>query len=356
MRSKKKREKDTRINAGFISFKQYLILFFALLVICSSYNSVFMIYTTNHAPGDPMLGGMLIGNLIFLSLLVSLFYGFVKKYLFDKPIRRIAESARQIAGGDFTVRLQPIRKDGKKDEIEVLIEDFNKMAEELSTIETLKTDFISNVSHELKSPLSVIQSYATAIQDDTLTSEVRRNYGKIIVEAAKKLSELVTNILKINKLENQEIFPVAEPYALGEQLRECVLGFEELWEKKNISFIGDDIDDVVVSYDKTLIQLVWNNLISNAIKFTDEGGEVDISLKNTDNFAVVTIKDTGCGMSEETAARIFDKFYQGDTSHSTEGNGLGLTLVKKVIDIIDGKISVTSKLNEGTVFTVKLKI
>lgn len=297
---------------------------------------------------------MLLGNLLFLTFIALILIGFVKSYFFDRPVRRIAEAARQIAGGDFSIRISPIRKDGKKDEIEVLIEDFNKMAEELTTIETLKTDFIANVSHELKSPLSVIQIYATAIQDDTMTLEERHEYGKKIVEAAKKLSELVTNILKINKLENQEIFPLSEP--LDEQLRECVLAFEELWEKKDILFIGDDIEDVEVNYDKSLLQLVWNNLISNAVKFTEEGGKVTISLKAADGFAVVTIKDTGCGMSEETAAHIFDKFYQGDTSHSTEGNGLGLTLVKKVINAVGGKISAVSQQDEGTTFIIKLKI
>jgi signal transduction histidine kinase len=237
-----------------------------------------------------------------------------------------------------------------------LIEDFNKMAEELGSTETLKTDFITNVSHEIKTPLSVIQSYAVAIQDDDLSAGERHEYGQTIVEASKKMTELVTNILKLNKLENQEILPAPEPYALDEQLRQCVLSYEELWDKKNITLVGDDINEVTVAQDKSLLELVWNNLISNAIKFTDEGGTIILTLKEENGDAVVSVKDTGCGMSEDIEAHIFDRFYQGDASHSAEGNGLGLALVKKVIALIGGEISVMSLPEKGTVFTVKLRI
>lgn len=188
-----------------------------------------------------------------------------------------------------------------------------------------------------------------------MPKEERREYGKTIVEASKKLTELVTNILKLNKLENQEIIPVSEPYALDEQIRECVLGYEKLWDIKDITLVGDDIEEVAVNCDRSLLELVWNNLISNAIKFTDAGGIITLSLKKENGFAVVTVKDTGCGMSEETAARVFDRFYQGDTSRSSEGNGLGLTLVKKVMNLIGGQISVQSRINEGTAITVKIK-
>lgn len=351
-----KHKNDKRINAGFITFKEYLILFIIVLLACGSYSSVFLLYM-KHAPGDPyVFPGAVLGDLLLATLIVAILIGFARRHFFGKPIRRIAAAARKVAAGDFTVRLRPNRKDNKKDEIEILIEDFNKMAEELSTIETLKTDFIANVSHEIKSPLSVIQSYAMAIQDERLAQDERREYGKTIVEAAKKLSVLVTNILKLNKLENQEIFPEPENYALDEQLRECALGFEDLWEKKKIYFGVEIEDDVVVDYDKTLLEIVWNNLISNAIKFTGESGNVMLFLKSEGDFAVVTVKDSGCGMSEEALVHIFDKFYQADTSHATEGNGLGLTLTKKVIDVVGGEIKVESRLNEGTTFTVKLHI
>ncbi|MCM1991428.1 HAMP domain-containing sensor histidine kinase [Oceanirhabdus seepicola] len=348
--------KDKRINASFLSFKEYVIFFVILLVVCCSYNSVYFLYReAGEANNNLIVAAAMFGNLIFTCFAVCIIFAFFRKYYFGRPMKHIGDAARRIAEGDFYVRIEPLRKDGKKDEIEVMIEDFNKMADELSSIETMKGDFIANVSHEIKSPLSVIQSYAMALQNDNLPTDVRREYSETIVTASRKLSDLVSNILKLNKLENQEIFPASDPYELGEQLRYCSLSFEELWEKKNIDFRAD-IDDVSVCYDENLLELVWNNLISNAIKFTDEGGTIEVSLKAGVSYAIVTVKDTGCGMNEKNGAHIFDKFYQGDTSHSREGNGLGLALVKKVIDVVSGDISVESRLGKGTQFTVRLKI
>jgi len=349
-------KKDNRITASSVSLKQFLAIFAAMIFTCGSHHIVYLRYLETQPDKQNALPGVLLGLLLAVSPIGALIIGIFKKVYFDKPVRTIADVAKKVAEGDFSVRIPPQRKDGKKDHIEVLIEDFNIMVKELTTIETLKTDFIANVSHEIKTPLSVIQSYATVIQDDNITPAERHEYGKTIVEASKKLTELVTNILKLNKLESQEILPVSEPYALDEQLRECVLNYEELWDKKNITLVGDDIEEVTVNCDRTLLELVWNNLISNAIKFTDEGGTITLTLKKENGLAVVLMKDTGCGMSEVTAAHVFDRFYQGDTSHSTEGNGLGLALVKKVIALIGGEISVKSLMNEGTTIAVKLKI
>jgi signal transduction histidine kinase len=166
---------------------------------------------------------------------------------------------------------------------------------------------------------------------------------------------LVSNILKLNKLENQKIIPVASSYDLGEQLRRCVLAFEDLWDQKNIT-VTADLDDITVCYDESMLELVWNNLISNAIKFTAPGGSITIILKKSEDCATVTITDSGCGMDEETQKHIFDKFYQGDLSHSQGGNGLGLALVKKAVDISGAKINVLSKTGEGSTFTVRLKL
>jgi len=349
-----KRRKDTRITANAISFKQFLLIFAAILFTCSNYHIIYIQYMETRPDNQIAFPFMAFGLLLATSLIGTFLIIVFKRAYFDKPIRTISAAAQKVAAGDFSVRIPPHRKDGKKDHIEVLIEDFNAMAEELATVETLKTDFITNVSHEIKTPLSVIQSYAAAIQDDGITPEERHEYGQTIVEASKKLTELVTNILKLNKLENQEILPGSEPYALDEQLRECVLSYEELWDSKGITLIGEDIEEVTVNCDRTLLELVWNNLISNAIKFTDVGGTITLTLKQETGFALVSVSDTGCGMSEETAAHIFDRFYQGDTSHSAEGNGLGLALVKKVVALIGGEISVTSHEGEGTTFTVKL--
>ena len=228
------------------------------------------------------------------------------------------------------------------------------MVQELQNVETLKTDFIANVSHEIKTPLAIIQSYATALQNDSLQAEDRHEYIKTIIEASQKLSTLVSNILKLNKLENQEILPEAHPFDLSEQIRRCALSFEDLWEQKNISF-DLELEETTVCLDESLPEIVWNNLISNAIKFTNSGGIIFVKLKPLDGYAQVSISDTGCGMDEETQKHIFDKFYQGDRSRSREGNGLGLTMVKRAIELLGGNISVESRPGEGTTFTVSLK-
>jgi len=295
------------------------------------------------------------GYLVLMALILTVLTSIMRHYSFSRPMRRLSEAARKIAEGDFSVRVAPLRKDGKKDYIEVMFDDFNKMAEELASIETLKSDYIANVSHEIKTPLSVIQSYAMALQHETLSQEERREYAKTVVTAAQKLSALVTNILKLNKLENQAIMPGSAPYDLSEQLRCCALAFEDLWESKGI-ILTADLDETIVSYDESMLELVWNNLLSNAIKFTNPGGSITLTLKNEDGFAVVSVTDSGLGMDEAIGKHVFDKFYQGDTSHSQEGNGLGLALVKKVIEIIGGEITLRSKIGYGTTFTVCLKI
>jgi signal transduction histidine kinase len=191
------------------------------------------------------------------------------------------------------------------------------MAQELQSIETLKTDFIANVSHEIKTPLAVIQSYATSLQNTALTNDERNDYIKSIIEATQKLSTLVSNILKLNKLENQEILPEAHTFDLSEQIRRCAVMYEELWEYKNIVFDAE-LEEVAVCYDENMLEIIWNNLISNAVKFTKPHGSIFIKLKSKNDNAYISISNTGCGMDEETQKRIFDKFYQGDTSHSQE--------------------------------------
>ena len=178
-------------------------------------------------------------------------------------------------------------------------------------------------------------------------------YARAITESSRRLAALITNILKLNKLENQQIFPSAVKYDLGEQLCECLLLFEDAWEKKELEIETDSEEGVVISSDPELLSLVWNNLFSNAVKFTDKGGRIAVSLKRDGEHVTVRISDTGCGMTPEVGAHIFEKFYQGDTSHATQGNGLGLALVKKVVDIMHGEISVESAYGQGSTFTVR---
>ena len=235
------------------------------------------------------------------------------------------------------------------------IGDGNNMANSLSNSEGTRRSFIANVSHELKTPLAVIQNYGTMLQQPGLSEEKRLEYAKAVTDASRRLAHLITNILKLNKLENQQIFPQAETYDLGEQLCQCLLTFENAWEEKGLDIQTDIQENVLVEADSELLSLVWNNLFSNAVKFTEPGGTLSLTLEVQEDLAVVRVGDTGCGIPPEVGRHIFEKFYQGDTSHATQGNGLGLALVKRVMDIVGGDISVESQVGVGSVFTVKLR-
>ena len=294
------------------------------------------------------------GNVLLITFLFGTADFIRRRITVDRPVKQITEATNKIMQGDFLARVPPIHGAGTEgfNEIGKAI---NKMAEELSGTETLRTDFIANVSHELKTPLAVMGNYATMLQRPGITEEEKNAYAKSISEAARKLAQLITNILKLNKLENQQIFPQPQEFDLGEQLYQCLLGFEDAWEAKNLEIETDIEDDVTIKSDPELLSLVWNNLISNAVKFTPDGGTIGISLKTAGNVVTVQVCDTGCGMKPEVGQHIFEKFYQGDTSHATQGNGLGLALVKRVIDILNGEIGVQSIYGEGSTFTVKLK-
>lgn len=292
-------------------------------------------------------------NIIFITLIFVIIDIIRRKITVDRPVKKIKKALAKITNGDYSVRLDTSEVQMNFSEI---MESINRMTEELSGVETLRTDFIANVSHELKTPLSVIQNYGTLLQSPELCEEQRLEYAKAITNSSRKLADLITNILKLNRLENQQIYLGRNRYNLSEQLCECLLQFENVWEKSKIQIDIDLDEDVMVNGDMELLNIVWNNLFSNAFKFTESGGNVSVSLKSNKEFAIVKVSDTGCGMLPEVGKHIFDKFYQGDTSHATEGNGLGLALVKRIIDIIGGEIFVSSTLGVGSTFTVKLKM
>ncbi|WP_373485305.1 HAMP domain-containing sensor histidine kinase [Acetobacterium malicum] len=344
---------DKRINAKRPFWKEFLMIFGIVLICSAGEVLIFNQQMMDHAsPWIMALVGM--SYVLFVGLLVSLGTRYIMYTAFQKPVMEIGQAARKVAAGDFTVRVHSQRKDNKKDELEVLIDDFNKMVKELATIETLKTDFIANVSHEIKTPLAVIQSYASALKNEALSQQEKLEYSDTITDASKKLAALVTNVLKLNKLENQEIIQQST-FSLDEQLRCCMLALEDKFDEKKIEFDAD-LDEVTIITDESLLEIVWNNLLTNAIKFTKRGGLVKIELRKEDDQVIVKVSDSGCGMSEETCRRIFDRFYQGDTSHSEEGNGLGLALVKRVVDLIGGTIAVESEKDKGTTFTVELPL
>ncbi len=293
------------------------------------------------------------GNVFMLSFVCTLVDTVRKKLTVERPVKRIIEASQKVMDGDFSVRIESAP--GFDAGFNSIIDYFNRMIGELGGMETLRTDFIANVSHELKTPLSVIQNYGTLLQQPGLSEEDRLEYARSVTSASQRLANLITNILKLNKLENQQIYPVRKAFDLGEQLCECLLGFESAWEAKELELETELEDGVVIESDPELLSLVWSNLFSNAIKFTETGGTVGLRMYTRDGQAVVEVSDTGCGISPETGAHIFEKFYQGDTSHATQGNGLGLALVKRVVDIVGGEIDVSSRRGEGSTFTVRLR-
>lgn len=294
------------------------------------------------------------GNVILITFLFGTIDYIRRKIMVDRPVKIIIDATEEIMNGDFSVRIEPMRGTGMEgfNQISAAV---NTMAEELSSIETLRTDFIANVSHEMKTPLAVMQNYGTLLQVQELSDNLRIEYAKGVTDGSRRLAEMMTNILKLNRLENQQIFSQTVEFDLGEQICECLLQFENVWESADIEIDTDIAEDVKICTDAELLSLVWNNLFSNAFKFTEPGGQVSVTLTATKHHAIAKVKDTGCGMTPEVGAHIFEKFYQGDTSHSVQGNGLGLALVKRVIDIMKGEITVESAVGVGTTFTVKIR-
>lgn len=293
-------------------------------------------------------------NVIFLSVLFTVCDLILRYFSVTRPVRRILAAGQRIMQGDLTARIAPAVLPGLEDDFAPVIDCFNRMAEELSGIQTLRTDFIANVSHELKTPLAVLRNYGTLLSQPDLPQDKRQEYARAVIDTSGRLADLVTNILRLNKLENQQIYPDARTYDLGEQLCACLLGFETAWEQKNLCLETDLQDGVLIHADAELLSLVWNNLISNAVKFTPDGGTIGVTLHTDGDAVLVEVRDTGCGISPQVGRHIFEKFYQGDPSHATRGNGLGLALVRRVMDLTGGEITVASQVGKGSCFTVRL--
>ncbi|AOY77533.1 HAMP domain-containing sensor histidine kinase [Clostridium formicaceticum] len=268
-----------------------------------------------------------------------------------KPILKLTAATQEVAKGNFDIHVET----RSYDEIGQLTQNFNKMTRELKNIEYLRKDFITNVSHEFKTPIASIQGFAKLLQKWDLSQREREEYTNIIVEETTRLSNLSSNILKLSKLENQEILEKKVVFSLDEQIRKSILILEHQWSKKNIEF-DIHLDKVQYLGDEELLQQVWINLIGNAIKFSHNNSTISIILQQMDEVVEVKIIDHGIGMTEETKKRIFEKFYQGDKAHSYEGSGLGLPLVKRILDLYDAQIYVESNPKKGSTFAVELPL
>ncbi|MFC7679947.1 ATP-binding protein [Paenibacillus sp. GCM10028914] len=268
------------------------------------------------------------------------------------PITNFSKATNEIAKGNFEIELD---ESHWVNEISDMAIHFNRMVRELRSIETLRTDFVVNVSHEFRTPLASIEGYTMLLQDHSLSEAERDEYTKVILDSAQQLSTLSGNILKLSKLENQELIIEKKTYRLDEQIRQAILLLEPQWSSKDLEL---NIELMKVHYEgnEELVMQVWLNLMGNAIKFTPDGGEITVSLTNDTNYITVHISDTGIGMSEDVQKHMFEKFYQGDNARYAEGNGLGLPLVRRIIDLCGGKIEVQSECGCGTTFTIQLPL
>jgi len=323
----------------FIMFVSHIILF----AIVSIYSNLGF-FSTRHLP-------MTIFQLYTVSIIIGTTISFflVKRIL--TPLVKFSEALREVGKGNFDFKL-----DSEKyylQEFKSMSHNFNIMVNELNNIETFRSDFITNVSHEFKTPLASIDGYAMLLYDNTITDEEKNEYIKKIRNNTKRLSSLVNSILQISSLENQELIIEKSQFKLDEQLRQSLLLLEPKWASKNID-LDIDLDPITFYGNQELLMQIWENLLNNAIKFTHNNGNISYVLKQSSDLVIAMISDNGIGMSEDVQKHIFDKFYQGDKSHSSEGNGLGLALVKRIINLCGGEIEVHSEYGKGSTFIVKL--
>lgn len=268
-----------------------------------------------------------------------------------KSIKEFIEATEKLSRGDFSARLNV----KQPPQFRILSKNFNIMAEELGSIEVLRTDFINNFSHEFKTPIISIKGFAEILKDDDLSKEERNEYLDIIIEESKRLTSLATNVLNLSKIETQAILKEKQMFNIGEQIRQSILLLDSKLQSKNIS-LDINIEDCNIYANKEMLNQVWLNLLDNAIKFNNENGLVSVNMKKKEKEILITIIDSGIGISKEVVSKVFDKFYQEDTSHSTKGNGLGLTIVKKIIELHGGTIECESIVSKGTKFTIILPI
>lgn len=325
------------------------LLVSAELVVCVLVALGIFLLLENYIPIDSKL--LLFLDLVIISSIIGFAVTSALAKLFFDPIKKLGKAMEKVADGDFTVRL-----DTKTDsrEITEIYTGFNLMVRELAATEMLQSDFVSNVSHEFKTPINAIEGYSTLLQGSENLDNTQQAYLDKIMFNTKRLSSLVGSILLLGKLENQRIATNQTNYRLDEQIRQSVVALEQAWEKKNIEF---DVDLTRTHYlgNEPMMRHVWDNLISNAIKFSPQNGMIRIGMAKMQGKVFVSIVDQGPGLSEDAQKHIFDKFYQADSSHKQEGNGLGLALVKRILTIENGQIKAENCLDGGCCFTVMLE-
>ncbi len=272
------------------------------------------------------------------------------KMLID-PIAKLRSAMREVADGDFKVEA---KCESRIQDVQDIYDSFNSMVRELSTTETLQTDFISDVSHEFKTPINAIEGYASLLEGEPSPEEQRAYVEKILFNT-RRLSALTGNILLLSKLSNQSILPQKTQFRLDEQIRQAIVALEQKWSEKELGFEVELAETPFFGYE-SLLPHVWTNLIGNAVKFSPKGGEIRIKMMRTEGAVVFTIEDDGPGIVPGDEEHIFTKFYQSESSHGMEGNGLGLALVRQIVEMSGGSVDVQNLEAGGCRFTVRLPL
>ena len=330
-----------------------LLFFFITIFICSTVSIV--VYVKLQGLPNYIRYICIILLILFLAMSCTIIDLFRRKIMVEKPLKDILDATDEMSKGNFNIVLHTNHQYGNYDEFDEIKIALNNISKKLSKNEIISNDFIANFSHEIKTPISIIKNYVTILQDKTLTEEEKEKYLGNLKNSCTKLNNFVTSILKLNKLENQVLVLNKRKINISEILINSILEYDEYLNNKNIILQTNIIEDLIIYSEESYVEIIFNNLINNAIKFSNDCGEIVIKLYKDLDSTIFIISDNGCGMTKETGEHIFDKFYQGDTSRSSIGNGLGLTLVKKVIDILGGSIKVESEIGKGTTFTVVLK-
>lgn len=341
--------KILKVIGAVLALFSFLTIIWSIAFYVSS--SIINALEVNVSPFVTFLISDMVG-FVFIVLIWTLF-GILMRPKRQAMIWTIIEPIQKIAKGDFSVK---IRNEEKYDgEIGVLVKSINDMTDELNAMEKMRQEFVSNVSHEIQSPLTSIKGFARALQDDNLSEEKRKHYLTIIETETTRLSKLSQNLLKLTLLESEEYTPERVTYRLDQQLKQIVLNSEPLWAEKEIE-LELNLEKVHITADQESMSQVWVNLIHNSIKFTPSGGTITIQLKEDEEFVEVRIHDTGIGISEEQKQHIFERFYKADSSRNRAygGSGLGLAIVKKVLDLHEGEIKVESEEGNGTEFIVRI--
>lgn len=340
-------------NKSHVSLRTRLVILVAIeLVVCVLIASGLTELLNQFLQVDSRI--ILVIDLLAISILMGVFVTSLLSQLFFNPIKKLGEAMEQVADGDFSVRLE-IKKSMSK-EIQEIYSGFNLMTKELSATEVLQTDFVSNVSHEFKTPINAIEGYTTLLQDCDNFDDNQKEYVEKILFNTKRLSSLVGNILLLSKIENQSIQTHQKKFRLDEQIRQSIVALESAWTQKDIEF-DVDMESVIYHGNEGLLHHVWDNLIGNAIKFNPQGGMIRMTLKKENEKKIVfIIEDSGPGLTDESQKYIFDKFYQVDSSHKEEGNGLGLALVKRILAITEGEVYAENMEQGGCRFTVILHV